>query len=31
MIKESHHVRKSETVLDYGFQVMDSGFQEVDS
>ena len=31
MIKESHHVRKSETVLDYGFQVMDSGFQGVDS
>ena len=31
MIKESHHVRKSETVLDYGFQVMDSGLQGVDS
>ena len=31
MIKESHHVRKSETVLDYRFQVMDSGLQGVDS
>ena len=31
MIKESHYVRKSETVLDYGFQVMDSGLQGVDS
>ena len=31
MIKESRHVRKSKTVLDYGFHAMDSGSRVMDS
>ena len=30
MIKESHYVRKSKTVLDYGFHAMDLGSQVMD-